>query len=60
MNTVKIRIVECIVKDGNNYIKKYTSKSCRTEKLKVSSGGFGYFGDKSWSINCRDNIGKQK
>lgn len=55
MNTVKIRIVECIVKDGNNYIKKYTSKSCRTERVKVSSGGFGYFGDKSWSINCRDN-----
>ena len=53
-NNTKVRVIESIVKDGNNYIKKCTNKICRTEQVKVSSGGFGYFGDKSQSINCRD------
>ena len=47
--SMKARIIERTVKDGNNSIIKYTIKGCETEKVKVSSSGYYVFGDKSFS-----------
>ena len=46
---MKASIIEQTIKDGNNQIIKYTIKGCETEKVKVNSGGYYVFGDKSFS-----------
>ena len=46
---MKARIIESIIKDGNNQVIKYTIKGCETEKVKVNSSGYYVFGDKSFS-----------
>ena len=46
---MKARIIEQTIKDGNNSVIKYTIKCRETEKVKVNSGGYYVFGDKSFS-----------
>ena len=48
--SMKARIIERTIKDGNNSIIKYTIKGCETEKVKVNSSGYYIFGDKSFSM----------